>query len=133
MQSSRIVLIALSLGVAGCAAYGGATLLEVTTDVVAPNSGVVLKGPDVIATMEGTRFHGSVCRKRPVMSPTRIRVERVGAAGEILASAARPVSGLGGRGPRCSVYDVPTDWRIAPDERVRVCALRTDTPCRPPA
>ncbi len=131
MQLLRTTLIALAWGLAGCAAYGGAAVLEVATDVVAPSRGVALEAPDAIQTADGTRFHGWVCRKGPVISPTRIRLERVSGSGEILDSVARSISGLGGRGPRCSVYDVPTNWKITPDERVRVCALRTDSPCAP--
>jgi hypothetical protein len=129
MTTWRTMLIALSLGVAGCAAYGGVALLEVSTDIVAPSRGVVLSVPDAIQMTDGIRFHGWVCRKGPVISPTHIRLERVSGSGEVLDSVTRTLGALGGRRPRCSVYDVPTDWRIAPDERVRVCALRNDASC----
>lgn len=129
-RSLRVLVILMSLSAAGCAAYGGATLLDVPTELNAP-AGVVLRSPDAIRTPTGMRFHGTVCRQWPMQSPTRIRVERISATGEILASASRPIWGLGGRGRRCSFYDVPTDWTVGAHERVRVCAPRSDTPCAP--
>lgn len=126
-----IASAALFLGLAACGTYGGAALLDVRAEVVAPSGGMVLKAPDAIETAEGTRFHGWICQARPVVSPTRIRVERLDASGALVASITRPVRGLGGRGPRCSLYDLPTAWRIAPDEHIRICALRSDAPCTP--
>lgn len=120
--------IVMSLGAGGCAAYGGATLLAVPMEMNSPR-GFVLGSPDAIQTPTGIRFHGSVCRRSPMLSPTRIRVERLGLRGVILASTSRPLWGLGGRGRRCTFYDVPTDWTVGAGESVRVCALRSDSPC----
>lgn len=124
--------ILASLGLAGCAAYGGAPLLSLPIDV-APSRGASVSTPDAIQTATGTRFHGSVCRRAPWNTPTRVRIERIGQNGAVLGVASRALSGLSGRGPRCTFYDVATDWTIAPPERVRVCAGRSDAPCQPAA
>ncbi len=121
-----------SLGLAGCAAYGGAPLLSLPIDVASSRNSSV-STPDAIQTATGTRFHGSVCRRAPWNAPTRIRIERIGQDGTVVGVASRPISGLSGRGSRCTFYDVPTDWTIAPMERVRVCAGRSDAPCQPAA
>jgi hypothetical protein len=124
--------ILASFGLAGCAAYGGATMLSLPIDV-APSRSASVSTPDAIQTTTGTRFHGSVCRRTPWNAPTQIRVERIGRDGAVVDVASRPISGLSGRGPRCTFYDVTTDWTIAPPERVRVCASRSDAPCQPAA
>ncbi len=124
--------VVASLGAAGCAAYGGATLLAVPTELIS-RRGFALTSPVAIQTPIGTRFHGSVCRKSPMPSPTRIRLERVSASENVLASASRPLSGLGGRGNHCTFYDMPTDWTVGAGERVRVCALRLESACTPNA
>lgn len=128
MTTQRIASIALLLGLAGCAAYGGATLLSVPMELSFPR-GVALRSPDAIQTKTGTRFHGSVCRRSPTLSPTRIRIERIDGAGTVVASASRTLSGMGGRGGGCTFYDVPTDWTVGAGERVRVCALRSEAAC----
>lgn len=130
MKIVCIPVMVMSVGAAGCAAYGGATLLAVPMEVSSPR-GFALRSPDAIQTPTGTRFHGSVCRRSPMLSPTRIRVERLGLSGDVLASASRPLWGLGGRGRHCTFYDVPTDWTVGAGEVVRVCAQRSDSPCPP--
>lgn len=130
MKILRMLAVVMPLGTAGCAAYGGATLLAIPMEVSSPR-GFSLRSPDAIQTPTGTRFHGAVCRRSPMLSPTRIRVERLGVGGDVLASASRPLWGLGGRGHRCTFYDVPTDWTVRPEEGVRVCAQRSDSPCPP--
>lgn len=131
MHIQAIVAFLLSLVLTACAAYGGATLLDVRTEVNAPHS-VDIEAPDAIQTSSGTRFHGWICRRSPVFLPTRLRLERIGANGEVLASASRAISGLTPRGSTCTIYDVPTDWRVNADERVRICAQPTDTSCPVP-
>ena len=121
--------ILASFGLAGCAAYGGAPLLSLPIDV-APSRSASVSTPDAIQTVTGTRFHGSVCRRDPWNAPTRVRIERIGQNGAVVGVASRPLAGLSGRGPRCAFYDVATDWTIAPPERVRVCAGRSDAPCQ---
>lgn len=121
--------ILASFGLAGCAAYGGAPLLSLPIDV-APSQNASVSTPDAIQTATGTRFHGSVCRRAPGMSPTRIRLERIGPDGVVVGSASRALLGISGRGHRCTFYDVATEWTIAPPERVRVCAGRSDAPCQ---
>lgn len=124
--------ILASFGLAGCAAYGGATLLSLPIDV-APSRNASVSTPDAIQTATGTRFHGSVCRRARWTAPTRIRIERIGQDGTVVGVASRPISRLSGRGSRCAFYDVATDWTIAPPERVRVCASRSDAACQPSA
>lgn len=124
--------ILASFGLASCAAYGGAPLLSLPIDV-APSRNASVSTPDAIQTATGTRFHGSVCRRAPWNAPTRIRIERIGQDGTVVGVASRPISGLSGRGSRCTFYNVPTGWTIAPMERVRVCAGRSEAPCQPAA
>lgn len=131
MNLFRIAAMTLLLGVVGCAAYGGATLLTIPMDVSAPR-GVTLRPPDAIKTAAGARFHGAVCRRALVMSPTRIRVERIDISGVVVASASRALSSFGRREGGCRFYDVPTDWTIGAGERVRVCALQAGAACPAP-
>lgn len=128
MKTVTTAGILAALGLAGCAAYGGETMLSLPIQVI-PSRSVTLRTPDAIRTATGTRFHGSVCRSVPWMSLTRIRIERLGAGGAVVDTATRPLSGLGGRGPRCTFYDVATDWTVGSGEQVRVCAGRSDAPC----
>ena len=128
MRSLTIPSLLAVLLMVGCAAYGGATLLDVPVIVSAP-PGFAVASPDAIQSPEGTRFHGSVCRRSFNLSATRIRVERIDAGGAVVASASRPLWGLGGRVRHCTFYDVPTDWTVGAGEHVRVCALRSDAPC----
>lgn len=123
-----LALLAGLLVLSGCATYGGATLLHVPIDVTPP-LGFALPKPDAIRTPTGTRFHGSICRRSTAMSPTRVRLELIGARGEVIASASTPLWGLRGRARHCAFYDVPTNWTVSAAERVRVCALRSDTSC----
>lgn len=125
-----------SLGLASCAAYSGATLLHPPVEV-SPSRYARVATPDAIKTAAGVRFHGSVCRSAPGLPPTHLRVERIGADGAVAGAASRTLWGLGGRGRRCTFYDVTTDWTLGAAEYVRVCAARSDAPCpqsqRPPS
>lgn len=125
-----------SLGLASCAGYGGATLLRLPVEV-SPSRYATVRTPDAIKTATGVRFHGSVCRSTSSLPPTHLRVERIGADGAVADAASRTLWGLGGRGRRCSFYDVTTDWTLGAAEHVRVCAGRSDAPCpqaqRPPS
>ncbi len=124
--------ILASLGLASCAAYGGATLLSLPIEV-SPSRQVTVREPVAIKMPTGVRFHGSVCRSAPWMTPTRIRVERIGADGAVTDAVSRALSGLSGRGHRCTFYDVTTDWSLGAAEQVRVCAGRSDSSCLPAA
>lgn len=130
MNRPMIVGILTAFALAGCAAYGGASLLNLTIDVTPSRSASVSK-PDAIQTVSGTRFHGRVCRRAPWMAPARIRVERIGPDGAVVAVASQALSGMSGRGPGCAHYDLATDWTISPPERLRVCAGRSAAPCEP--
>lgn len=118
----------VSLAVAGCATYGGATMLSMPIEV-SPSRSATVRTPDAIQTATGTRFHGAVCRNIRWNSPATIRVERIGVDGAVISAVSRALSRLGGRGQRCAFYDVPTEWTLTPGERVRVCATRADAPC----
>ncbi len=124
----RALGVLLMAAMAGCAAYGGAPLLDVATDVTA-SRGVKLQRPVAIKTTTGTRFHGLICRGSTAQVWNQIRVERLGAAGGVVASAAQTLPNLTYRGQPCAYYDVATDWTIGPAERVRVCAVRFQTAC----
>ena len=78
---------------------------------------------------ESLRFRGFLCRKSVAMSPYRVRLERLSSDGQVLGAATGRVSGLSGRGHRCTVYTVTAPWRLEPGDRVRACAQRGDGPC----
>lgn len=132
MRFPGISPIIVSLALAGCTAYGGATLLPVPMDLSAPR-GTAVRSAVAIETPTGVRFHGAVCRQATAQSPTRLRVERIGDGGVVTASASRSLPIRGRREGGCSFYDVTTDWKLEPTEHVRVCALRGGEPCPVPA
>lgn len=121
----------LALGVTSCAAYGGARVLDVATDLNPPR-GFTLTAPAAIETPEGTRFRGSICRRLGMAYPHAIRLERVGRSGGVIASASRALPSLAYRGHPCAFYEVVTDWSVQPDERVRVCATQAERTCSAP-
>jgi hypothetical protein len=120
----------LAVSASGCAAYGGATLLNVPTEVMGRH-GFKLGPPTAILTATGTRFHGAICRNSTYVRATDIHLDHVGVDGAIKASTEQHLSGLDGRNSRCTVYDVYTRWTIAPGDRVAVCAMSGKGTCAP--
>jgi hypothetical protein len=131
MLTLRIFAASAAFATSACAAFSGSILLSVPTDVSEPR-GYSVGRPVAIKTAQGTRFHGSVCRQTTAPPPGRIQIDRVSSTGRLTASATHSLSGLGGRNSSCTYYDVETDWVISSGERVRVCALRGETPCPEP-
>jgi len=113
---------------AGVAAAAPAERVEVATEVI-PLTGFRLEPPGVTRDGESLRFRGFLCRKSVAMSPYRVRLERLSSDGQVLGAATGRVSGLSGRGHRCTVYTVTAPWRLEPGDRVRACAQRGDGPC----
>lgn len=128
MRLTGLFAVITSLALAGCAAYGGATLLPVPMHLSAPR-GTTVRSAVAIETSTGVRFHGAVCRQATAQSPTRLRVERIGDGGVVTASVSRALPVRGRREGGCSFYDVTTKWKLEPTEHVRVCALRGGDAC----
>lgn len=128
MRRLRMLPILMLFGATGCQTYAGATLLAVSMELAAPR-GFVLPTPVALQERSGARFHGSICRKTLSPPPTVIRLDRIGADGNILSSASSRLSEMGGRGGRCVFYDVTTDWSVGAAEHVHVCAVYSNRPC----
>jgi hypothetical protein len=128
MRAPLVAAITLGLGVAGCAAYGGAILVQVPIRSSATR-GATVASAVALETTIGTRFHGTVCRDPLAPPPTHLHIDHMSSGGVVLASDTRRLSGLEGRNTRCAVYDVATNWKGAPTESVSVCALRSDALC----
>lgn len=119
-----VALVAL----AGAANAAPAERVEVATELI-QLAGFRLEPPGVTRDGEALRFRGFLCRKSVAMSPSRVRLERLSPGGQVLGAATGRVSGLSGRGHRCTVYTVTAPWRLEPGDRVRACAQRGDGPC----
>ncbi len=119
-----VVLVPL----AGAANAAPPQRVEVATEVI-PLTGFRLEPPGVTRDGDSLRFRGFLCRKSVAMSPSRVRLERLSSDGQVLDAATGRVSGLSGRGHRCTVYTVTAPWRLEPGDRVRACAQRGDGPC----
>jgi hypothetical protein len=118
----------LPLGLAACAAYGGKALQTVPADIHAPH-GIEISAPDAISEPIGLRFHGWICRRATAASaPRALRLERIDAAGQVSDAAHAGVRLNSGRRD-CATYDIPTDWRLAPAETVRICASSDSQAC----
>lgn len=114
------------MGVAGCAVHR--PVLQPVRAEVAPREGFRIDRPVAIVDQRGLRFHGWICRNfLGSFAPRRLRLERLDAEGRQVAVAATGVT-LPAR-PDCTIYDISTDWRLAPGERVRLCASDNGTPC----
>ncbi len=124
-----VAMLALALvASAGTASAAPPERVEVDTEVI-PLTGFRLEPPGVTRDGDSLRFRGFLCRKSVAMSPYRVRLERLSADGRVLDVATGRVSGISGRGQRCTVYTVTAPWRLEPGDRVRACAQRGDGPC----
>jgi hypothetical protein len=129
MPDLKILSAAVLLGMAGCAAHA-AVAVNVPVEAV-PRHGFDVRLPTALQTPTGTRFHGAVCKDFPSRRGTSIHLDRIGADGQILSSTSQHLSGLDGRDDRCTFYDAFTNWTVAPGEHVNVCAVNSDTVCKP--
>ncbi len=123
-----VFILAALVAASGSAVAAPAARVEVATEVISP-VGFRLKPPSAFRDGDGLRFRGFLCRKSVAMAPYRVRLERISSDGQVLGAATGRVSGLSGRGHRCTVYTVTAPWRVQPGERVRACAPRGDGPC----
>ena len=118
----------IAISSAAATAAGGASNLDVSIEVSAP-LGFAMRSPTTIAIPDGTRFHGAVCRRSRSPAPNRLRVERLGADGNVLVSASQSLSGLTVTQRHCATYDVVTPWKVTASDRFRICATRDAAPC----
>ena len=121
------------MGLAGCAAepFGGPRLGHVEPDLVS-RGGLEVHMPAVIVHPTGQRFHGWVCRRSADLAGLKaVRLERIGARGELVDTAFGRVN-LRSAGPsRCAVYDIRTAWTLGAGETVRLCPATAErsAPC----
>ncbi|MBP7817100.1 MAG: hypothetical protein KA085_13300 [Phenylobacterium sp.] len=129
MKSGLLTLFAIA-SVASSASADVRTI-DVPIEVSAPR-GFAMRTVSATRTPNGTRFHGAVCRRSRSLAPTRLRVERIGANGQILASTSQSLSGLSVNQRHCQTFDLVTAWEVTPSDRFRVCAKRDATHCVAP-
>jgi hypothetical protein len=129
----RGLMICTLLGLAVVGEGSGALAAAQAGSIeIMPSSGAALGRPDVTQMGAGLRVRGSICRKAQI-PPAWVRIERIDAGGTVVAAKSQRLSGLSGKGRRCSFYELTTDWSLGSGERVRLCATRTASHCRPPA
>ncbi len=128
MKPTFGLMTLIAIGAAASTAAKGAPNLDVLIEVSAPR-GFAMRSPAAIAIPDGTRFHGAVCRRSRSPAPNRLRVERLGADGNVQVSASQSLSGLTVTQRHCATYDVVTPWKVTASDRFRICATRDAAPC----
>ncbi|MBX3478829.1 MAG: hypothetical protein KF842_00365 [Caulobacter sp.] len=110
----------------GCASYGG--LPQSSVDVrTLSSTQIELRRPDVLITADGLRVHGWACRRpRSIVSGATVRIERIDAAGLVVADIEVPLDTrrLSHHPAGCVIYDGAAPWRLAPEETLRVLIFR---------
>lgn len=129
MKSGLLTLFAIAA--VASSAKGEDRTIDVPIEVSAPQ-GFVMRSASATRMPSGTRFHGAVCRRSRSAAPTRLRVERLGANGQVLASTSQALSGLSVSQRHCQTYDVVTDWEFTASDRFQICAKRDPAPCLAP-
>jgi hypothetical protein len=136
VAGSRIALIGAGGALAilvGCAGGGGAAL-----DLNANASGssyFSLSRPSAYKAATGMVLAGRVCRRArtTVLSPPRVRLERVGLDGAVLETASATVGPIYRNGDQpCARYSRRLAWSMPAGESVRACFDRGG-PCAPDA
>lgn len=88
---------------------------------------IELRRPDVLITAEGLRVHGWACRRpRAIVSGARVRIERIDAAGQVVADLEVPLDTrrLSHHSAGCVIYDGAVPWRLDATETLRVSIHR---------
>lgn len=123
------VVGALAVAQTACAGIDRPASLNEAAQIE-PAQGIRLYAPATTLTTTGAQMRGFVCRGSAVIAPTHVQLERIGSNGAVISTHRTRVSGLSGRGARCAVYSISTDWAPQVGERLRVCALRSSRACR---
>ncbi len=113
-----------ALVLAGCASSGAGV------DITAQATGsayFTLSRPSVYSSNGGLEIAGRVCRRArgTLLSPSRVRLEHVGAGGTVvdLARAGVPAIHRNVDQP-CADYSTKVDWRMLDGESIRACFER---------
>jgi hypothetical protein len=125
-------LLLLAAGLAACAE--GPPPQAVTSQA----SGTTyfrLGAPGVYKVGSGVRLVGQVCRRyrSTDLSPYRVRIEHLSAAGEVIGVTEGGVPPIYDRSEQaCVAYSARADWTFAPGDALRACFDR-GRPCSPQA
>ena len=127
MLTMRILLIATAL--AGAAQAQTPTANAPVT--VISRRGLSTPIPLVTQTATGLRVRGSICRDSATRRVSSIRLEHIGAGGQILSSTSEHLFAMEGRDRLCAFYTASTDWTITPGEHINLCASNANRSCTP--
>jgi len=117
----------LGVVLSACLSITRPQYVPILSEVVA-EPGLSIDRPAAILDPAGLRFHGWICRRwTGGAAPTRLRLERLAATGHTTAFTYGTVHVPERSG--CTVYDIPTDWRFSPLERVMLCVADRDRGC----
>lgn len=99
-------------------------------EVIAP-AGFSISSPRGTLTRSGLNLQGWICRRNHgTRAPHHLQLDRLTSDGAILATASTHIHTSAGFTARCTLYRFETDWVIAPDERLRLCAADQTEVCR---
>ena len=121
MPGRLATLLPLVTALASCAALSGAPAVTAEATGSAYFS---LSRPAIYKAGEGLLLAGRACRvaRSTVLSPARVRVEHVSAAGEIVQSAHAFLPPIFRRADqRCADYSLKVAWQVGEGESVRAC------------
>lgn len=114
-------LACLTAFLGGCASPG--TSVQVVTQA-SSSSFFTLGPPGVYKSGDALQLAGRVCRRArsTLLSPSRVRLEHVGATGAILDIAHARVAAIYANADQaCTDYSTRVRWQIAESESVRAC------------
>lgn len=114
-----IAFVVATAALAACATPTRTPDIPVSVEIV-PDREIRIGTPSAIVEPYGTRLHGWLCRATVTAEGTHgLRAERLSDAGEVVDTFIG--KGTLPRSHGCAIYDVRTDWKIQPGERLRIC------------
>lgn len=123
-RPSLIALLLLATGLSGCATAG--TWTGVTSDS-SGSSYFSVGRPGVYKVDGGLQVTGRVCRRArtTVLSPPGVRLEHLGANGEVVESTHASVRSISRRADQaCSPYGARVGWTLGEGDAIRACLDR---------
>lgn len=121
MRGGTAGLLTLASALASCA--GLASAPAVTAEATG-STNFSLSRPAIYKAGEALLLAGRACRlaRSTLLSPPRVRVEHVSAAGEIMQTAHAYLPAIFRRtDQRCSDYSLKVAWQVGEGESVRTC------------